>query len=122
MLNFEKYRNDILNTQNSKLAVDKDGHLTKCSLIQCDNCKLYNDNDTCSLAFAKWLYEEATPEVDWTSVAVDTPVYVREVGTEEWRPRYFSHYADGRIYVWACGATSWTATDTISWAHGKLAE
>lgn len=63
--------------------------------------------------------------VDWSKVAVDTPILVTETDGCPWRKRYFAFF-DGRIvHAWKYGATSWSIDnkrDTISWPYAKLAE
>lgn len=63
--------------------------------------------------------------VDWSKVAVDTPIQVREFDFTEWGNRYFAFFKDGKVYAWNCGATSWSCenkNDASSWNHAKLAE
>jgi len=69
--------------------------------------------------------EEEEKEVDWTKVAVDTPILVREGERDDWVRRYFAKYENGLVYAWGNGATSWTYdyNDRVcGWMHAKLAE
>lgn len=62
--------------------------------------------------------------IDWSKVAVDTPVLVSN-DNKEWIKRYFARYEDGNVYGWLNGKTSWTATGEFSighWNYAKLAE
>lgn len=62
--------------------------------------------------------------VDWSKVAVDTPILVSN-DNKEWIKRYFARYKDGNVYGWLNGKTSWTATGELSighWNYAKLAE
>lgn len=62
--------------------------------------------------------------VDWSKVAVDTPVLVSN-DNKEWIKRYFARYEDGNVYCWISGKTSWTAFCELSighWNYTKLAE
>ena len=62
--------------------------------------------------------------IDWSKVAVDTPVLVSN-DNKEWIKRYFARYEDGNVYGWLNGKTSWTATGELSighWNYAKLAE
>lgn len=62
--------------------------------------------------------------VDWSKVAVDTPVLVSN-DNKEWTKRYFAKYEDGNVYCWLNGRTSWTALCELSighWGYTKLAE
>lgn len=61
--------------------------------------------------------------VDWTTVAVDTPILVREKETQIWKRRYFAKYELGGVYAWGCGSTSWSddsLNDTTRWKYAKL--
>lgn len=63
--------------------------------------------------------------VDWSKVAVDTPILVRQYEQDEWEKRHFAYFKDGRVCAWLCGATSWSADyegDTTDWNFAKLAE
>lgn len=67
--------------------------------------------------------------VDWSKVAVDTPILVsdveRNVEKQEWVKRYFAFFKDGKVYAWVGGATSWSADgdkDVLGWEYAKLAE
>lgn len=63
--------------------------------------------------------------VDWSKVAVDTPILVKQYEQDEWVKRHFAYFKDGRVYAWLCGATSWNADykgDTTDWNFAKLAE
>lgn len=62
--------------------------------------------------------------VDWSKVAVDTPVLVSKTG-DDWGNRYFAYFKNGRIYTWMSGRTSWSAddaNDVMDWKYVKLAE
>lgn len=62
----------------------------------------------------------------WEDVKVDTKIMVRDgSAADTWVPRYFSHYACGKVHAFVEGRTSWTklTTDpTMSWDQAKLAE
>ena len=63
------------------------------------------------------------PEIDWSKVAVDTPILVRDHENETWYKRHFAKYEDGKVYTWHNGSTSWSSKgDTIDWKYAKLAE
>lgn len=62
--------------------------------------------------------------VDWSKVAVDTPILVRLDG-ETWLCRYFAAFKNGIIYTWSSGATSWSVRKREyqdAWSFAKLAE
>nr|DAX66934.1 MAG TPA: hypothetical protein [Caudoviricetes sp.] len=63
--------------------------------------------------------------VDWSKVAVDTPILVKQYEQDKWEKRHFAYFKDERVYAWLCGATSWSADyegDTTDWNLAKLAE
>lgn len=63
--------------------------------------------------------------VDWSKVAVDTPILVKQNKQDEWEKRHFAYFKDERVYAWLCGVTSWSADyegDTTDWNLAKLAE
>lgn len=59
--------------------------------------------------------------MDWSQVSVDTKILASSDG-EKWHKRYFAKYENGYVYAWKDGMTSWTAKNSISWEHAKLAE
>lgn len=62
--------------------------------------------------------------VDWSNVAVDTPILVSN-DNKTWDKRYFARYEDGNVYAWLNGKTSWTAIGEFSvghWDYTKLAD
>ena len=60
--------------------------------------------------------------IDWKTVAVDTPIYVRENPSDEWQERHFANFKDGKIYVFSHGMTSWTshAQHVVDYKYAKL--
>lgn len=46
--------------------------------------------------------------IDWSKVAVDTPIIVNELPSVELR-RYFKEYKDGKVYYFSGGRTSWSS-------------
>lgn len=62
--------------------------------------------------------------VDWSKVAVDTPILVSN-DNKTWNKRYFARYEDGNVYAWLNGKTSLTAICEFSfghWDYTKLAD
>lgn len=62
--------------------------------------------------------------VDWSKVAVDTPILVRRFD-DDWEKRHFAYFKNGKVYAWLGGATSWTVENSehvFSWQNAKLAE
>lgn len=63
--------------------------------------------------------------IDWSKVAVDTPILVKDDYDDKWEKAYFAEYENGMIYAWNNGRTSFSARskdDTFIWDHAKLAE
>ena len=129
MTNKEKYGNKII-----ELAIDegvlvlKNGEPAPCAKIKCEDCD-YGKSDSCGgseYKFREWLNSEYVERpVDWSKVAVDTPILVRDSEKESWRKRYFAKYENGIVYAWCAGATSWSACRSINitdWKMAKLAE
>ena len=129
MTNKEKYADKII-----ELAIDegalalKNGEPAPCSKIKCEDCD-YGKSDSCGgseYKFREWLNSEyVEPPVDWSKVAVDTPILVRDSEKESWRKRHFAKYENGIVYAWGNGATSWGAFSSdylINWKMAKLAE
>lgn len=63
--------------------------------------------------------------VDWSKVAVDTPILVSNDG-KNWYNRYFSSFDGVNVMAWEYGATSWSVDDVVNevyrWEYAKLAE
>ena len=126
MTNKEKYGNKII-----ELAIDegvlalKNGEPALCAKIKCEDCDLHKSN-SCkydAYRFREWLNSEyVAPPVDWSKVAVDTQILVRDSEEEAWRKRYFARYDNGIVYAWGGGTTSWNAERITNWKMAKLAE
>ena len=126
MKNREKYADKIIDiAAMSKLAL-KDGKPVPCVSMKCSECGFYSTNYSCTHNVREWLDSEyVAPPVDWSKVAVDTPILVRDSREEAWRKRYFAKYEDNAVYAWSGGATSWSAcrsSDIANWKMAKLAE
>lgn len=88
------------------------------------NCKELDCHD-CGAIQSLWFseeYKEPEEKVDWTKVAVDTPVLVRNVDGSNWRKRHFAKYQNGQIFTYNDGKTSWSTQRTTSWKQGKLVD
>lgn len=129
MLNIEKYKDKLIELDVidiNKLAI-KDGVPYRCNGVSCDDCDFKNSENGCYIyGCSEWLFSEyKEPEIDWSKVKVDTPILVRNNEDKEWVNRYFAKFADGKVYAWVCGATSWTVDDEYDvtfWKYAKLAE
>ena len=126
MTNKEKYADKIIEIAAvSKLAL-KDGKPVPCAEMRCSECGFLSTDYTCNHKVHEWLNSEYVEQpVDWSKVAVDTPILVRDSREEEWRKRHFAKYENGMVYAWYGGATSWSArmsNDITDWKFAKLAE
>ena len=67
--------------------------------------------------------EKSEVVVDWSKVAVDTPILVSNNG-DYWRRRYFAKYENGMVYAFDGGKTSWSNqwSEPSIWKYAKLAE
>lgn len=130
MTNKEKYGDKII-----ELAVNKgmfglkNGKPALCKDIKCGECdfcdKSYKACKEHVRSFREWLNSEyVEPPVDWSKVAVDTPILVRDSEKNVWKKRYFAKYENGMVCTWGYGATSWSAdSDNVcDWKIAKLAE
>lgn len=126
MKNREKYKNEIVRTisQNDDLCKDLIEPIILKSFgfdceISCPDCYILQKI---------WMEDEyQEPETDWSKVAVDTQVLVRDGDEETWKRRYFAQYASEKVWAWNYGRTSWTAHgnyeyDACPWNQAKLAE
>lgn len=125
MLNREKYEKEIVDValKDETFAL-MGGKICACSdVLGCTSCAFY-DRDDCVVSKQKWANSEyVEPPVDWSKVAVDTPILVRGTKNDEWTPRYFAKYENGRVYAWGNGSTSWSAEGNMRvWTFAKLAE
>ena len=124
MKNREKYADKIIDIAvMSKLAL-KDGKPVPCIDMRCSECGFLIPDHSCEYKARKWLDSEyVTPSVDWSKVAVDTPILVRDSEEEAWRKRHFAKYENGKVYAWGNGTTSWCEfSSMVNWKMAKLAE
>lgn len=63
--------------------------------------------------------------VDWSKVAVDTPILVSFDGCN-WVKKYFAKVQNNTVYAFDNGATSWSVSNVeycvTQWRYAKLAE
>lgn len=128
MTNKEKYGDKLIElAANAGVFVLKNGEPALCKEIKCEDCD-FDKLNACkgnARVFQEWLNSEYTePSVDWSEVAVDTPILVRNGGEETWVRRYFAKYENGIVYAWDHGSTSWSAhrSNITDWKMAKLAE
>lgn len=127
MTNYEHYKSEIdkIVRIGRCVAVDeKTRRITSCNQISCSKCRFDSCGCDCDIAALAWADAEyIEPEVDWSKVAVDTPVLVKPCSDEYWCRRYFAKYEDGCVYTFSNGTTSWSSNGSItSWNFAKLAE
>lgn len=128
MLNKEKYAKEIIEIACSgkRLAVHE-GVPTYCDCPDCKHCMVQADCfEYCGDEIKEWANAEyVEPPIDWSKVAVDTPILVRYSESDTWARRYFAKYEDNTVYVWGNGTTSWSvpnSADACGWPYAKLAE
>lgn len=121
MKNREKYAEEIKNYNGKNFCRE----FIKPIILKRESCNGLSC-ERCAMLQMLWFEEEyEEPEVDWTKVAVDTPILVKDFEHDAWRRRYFAKFEDGRAYAWADGATEWSAKHNnsfCSWNYAKLAE
>ena len=129
MTNKEKYGNEILDiacTGDRVAMRNSDNVIVGCKKLKCSDCAFNTYGKCCNDAIEKWANSEyVEPPVDWSKVAVDTPILVRDSEKESWRKRHFAKYENGKVYTWLGGSTSWSAdnsSDIVGWKMAKLAE
>lgn len=61
--------------------------------------------------------------INWSTVEIDTPIYVRNVEDMDWIPRHFAKYENCKVYAWLDGQTSHSVNDNteiFEWKYAKL--
>lgn len=125
MTNREKFAEQILDIAcgDSKIAVNKATlEPISCYKLACGDCLFSFSDADCVGARKKWANSKyVEPPVDWSKVAVDTPILVTHSGIHEWVKRHFARYIDGSVYTWSDGTTSWSGDgSTTAWELAKL--
>ena len=125
MLNKERFAKKIVEIacNGSSMAI-VDGKPENCQTTLCGRCICRLGDCVCDIsAITEWANSEyVEPPVDWSKVAVDTPILVRDYDEQDWFKRYFAKYENGVVFSWAEGSTSWSAKRTTRWKEAKLAE
>lgn len=130
MTNYEKNKKWFDENQRSivlglAFCVKKNGELAFCHCTECKDCMFVTGVGHCAVKKREWMDAE-TDAVDWSNVAVDTPILVSEDG-KAWKRRHFAKVIGGAVYAFDRGLTSWT-NDTLGygniskWEYAKLAE
>lgn len=124
MTNREKYGELVLDTlcMGKGLAL-KDGKPVSCDDMPCEMCD-WCDKECSSSEIALWLNAEyVDPQVDWSTVAVDTKILVKDGDGPKWLHQHFAGYKGGKVFAYQDGHTSWTSNDEpIDWEYAKLDE
>ena len=108
-----QYRDD-----RDTLWTAKNGGLVRISLGGCEFeiSEDYSLEDLFKLEFTEVV-------VDWSTVAVNTPVMVSEYGPHNWYRRHFAYYDDKEdiVYAFNDGCTEWSAQGIVTgWEYFKL--
>lgn len=127
MTNREKFAEKILDIacNGNWTAVNKATlEPIKCQELPCEDCLFYALGKECDRReMKKWANSEyVEPPVDWSKVAVDTPILVRDSASLEWTKRHFAKYENGRVYAWDHGTTSWSGQMCTVCELAKLPE
>lgn len=127
MLNKEKFAEEIIDIacRGKHMAVVNGKPTTCYDIIDCKECIFYNNNNRrCNNnAIKEWANSEYVESpVDWSKVAVDTPILVRDYDYQDWLKRHFAKFENGVVFSWANGSTSWSNKHTTCWKQAKLAE
>ena len=118
MKNYEKYEDEVRKFKDGNFCEE----FVIPHILKSNNCAYLTCSD-CGRRQMLWFVEEyEEPEVDWSQVEVDTPIFVKNSEDEMWRKRHFAKYKNGNIYAWSNGFTSWTENYMASWKYAKLAE
>lgn len=125
MTNREKFAEKILNIAcNGNLTVINKATLEPiaCQELPCEDCLFYALDKGCDRnEMKKWANSEyVEPPVDWSKVAVDTPILIRDNSSSEWGKRYFAKYENGIVYAWSNGTASWSGDRCTPWKLAKL--
>lgn len=127
MLNKEKFVKEIVEIacNGSSMAI-VGGKPENCQITLCGRCICRRGDCVCDIsAITEWANSEyVEPPVDWSKVAVDTPILVRNSEKEVWEKRHFAKYENAIVYAWVAGETSWSAdsSNMTDWKMAKLAE
>ena len=122
MTNGEKYEKEIVEIVKSKEKSICDDFINKIVLpsygMKCDNRCI-----ECRTLVDIWLSKEyKEPEVDWSKVKVDTPIWVKSSAGDVWLERHFAKFEDETVYAWDGGRTSFTADECSGWEIVELAD
>ena len=134
MTNYEHYKSEIekIVRLGRTVAIDKDGKPHACGTINCEDCIGSGKGKSCYVIISEWADAEyIEPGVDWSKVAVDTPILVSD-DNKHWYRSYFADYQneEQKVIAWKKGRTSWSVyydnhfdvSNREIWNYAKLAE
>ena len=61
--------------------------------------------------------------INWSTVEIDTPIYVKKFESMDWVPRHFAKYENYKVYAWLDGKTSHSVNDNTEmseWNYARL--
>lgn len=127
MTNREKFAEQILDIacNGGSIAVNKvTSEPMRCQGTACKECLFnFNGDEFCIDKRKKWANSQYVESfVDWSKVAVDTPILVTYSGIHSWVKRHFAKYENGRVYAWNHGTTSWSGQMCTVCELAKLPE
>lgn len=126
MTNKEKFAEQILDIacNGDSIAVNKVTlEPIRCRGTACEECLLNFNSEFCRDGRKRWANSEYVESpIDWSKVAVDTPILVTHSGIHRWVKRHFAKYENGRVYAWNHGKTSWSGDRCARWKLAKLLE
>ena len=103
-----------------------------CSKNVCNDCLNCGENGRCKKdkeAIAKWMNEEyidPAERIDWSKVAIDTPILVRNDECNIWERGYFAGIGKDGIFVYPNGTTNFTQSSRedkpVVYKHARLAK
>ena len=103
-----------------------------CSKNVCNDCLNCGENGRCKKdkeAIAKWMNEEyidPAERIDWSKVAIDTPILVRNDEDSIWERGYFAGIGKDGIFVYPNGTTNFTQSSRedkpVVYKHARLAK
>lgn len=131
MTNYEYYREQIekFARLSADFALDNETRkIVPCVGFKCSQCEFNKSASEYACEIKKLTWADAEyidePEVDWSKVAVDTPIFVSS-DNKQWYRRHLAKYEDGGVYAWNNGFTSFTVESNCNkswWSYAKLAE
>lgn len=97
----------------------------------CEKCIFHTEypKESCRDSRKRWLNQEYIKlPTDWSEIAIDTPVLVRNDIDEKWHKKHFAEYKNGMVYTWDQGigalddgSTSWSSQGgKVPWKLAKL--